>query len=89
MWRSLRNLLAPELERLEARVERLETEKLDRYTALESVADKLIALSKRRRKREMDALELLNETDEVPRHPMTGATVDPISARILARRNGG
>ena len=81
----LRNLLAPDLERLEARVERLETEKLERYTALESVADKLIALSKRRRKREMDQLEL----EDTPRPPVTGAPLDPISAAILARRNGG
>lgn len=82
----LRNLLAPDLERLEARVERLETEKLERYTALESVADKLIALSKRRRKREMDELP---PDEDVPRNPVTGARLDAISARILARRNGG
>jgi hypothetical protein len=89
MWRILRNLLAPDLTRLEARVDRLETERLDRYTALESVADKLIALGKRRRKREMDALEVVDSEQEVLRHPVTGAPIDSISARILARRNGG
>lgn len=86
MRRLLRNLLAPDLERLEARVERLETEKLERYTALESVADKLIALSKRRRKREMDQLE--EPQEEMERNPITGAPIDAISARILARRRG-
>lgn len=86
MRRLLRNLLAPDLERLEARVERLETEKLERYTALESVADKLIALSKRRRKREMDQLE--EPAEELERNPITGAPIDAISARILARRRG-
>lgn len=85
MWRWLRNQLVPDLVRLETRIERLETERLERYTALESVADKLIALGKRRRKREMDQLEL----EETPRHPVTGAPLDPISAAIIARRNGG
>lgn len=88
MLKLLRNLFASDLIRLETRVERLENERLDRYTALESVADKLIALSKRRRKREMDALEA-PESDDLARNPITGAPLDTISQRILARRNGG
>lgn len=76
------------LHALVQRVDRLESERIERYAAWESAVDKLIAVTMRQKKRMQKRDEAAELTDAEPNetNPLTGQPLDPISAAIHARR---
>jgi capsid portal protein len=74
--------LEVEQTRLAARVDRLEQERVERWATMDAAVDKLI-----RRVRQRNRVEAEEEVNALT-NPLTGAPLDPVSARILKLRGG-
>jgi len=77
--------LEARLTRYEARVDKLELERAERWATLDAAVDKLI-----RRVRQRNRVEAKDDDAAQPHltNPLTGAPLDPVSERILKLRGG-